>query len=214
MTTFLADYGIVAVFVLMFVDAFFPAASELVMVYGGALASAAVGHELHVFGARASGFWAYLAVVATGVVAYQLGSILGWWIGRRGGRPLLEQHGRWFHLSPGQLDRADRWFDRWDTWAAGVGRITPVARSFISIPAGVFEMPFGQYNVLTFLGNTLWCLVLAAIGWALGTSWHTFDHDFRYVEYLVVVVAMLGAAWLLLRRRRSSTMTTRGDEAR
>ena len=75
--------------------------------------------------------------------------------------PFLERHGRFFHLSPATLDRADRWFERWDDWAVFIGRITPVARSFISIPAGVFEMPFRRYNVFTLLGNALWCIVLA-----------------------------------------------------
>jgi membrane protein DedA with SNARE-associated domain len=213
-TSFLTHYGIVAVFVLMLVDAIFPAASELVMVYGGALASTAVGHELNVLGWHVSGFGAYLAVVLTGIVGYQVGAIGGYEIGRRGGRPLLERRGRWFHLTAERLDRADRWFDRWDTWAAFVGRITPVARSFISIPAGVFEMRFAPYNVLTLAGNGIWCVVLAAIGWALGSSYTRFDHGFRYAEILVVLVVLAGAVWLLLRWRRSSTIAARGDEAR
>ena len=76
------------------------------------------------------------------MLGYQLGAIGGWWIGDRGGRPFLERHGRWLHLTPERLDRAERWFARWDDWAVLVGRVTPLARSFISIPAGVFEMPF------------------------------------------------------------------------
>lgn len=213
-TSFLAHYGIVAIFCLMAIDAVFPAASELTMVYGGALASGALGHELDVFGSHAGGFEAYVAVVVSGLVGYQLGAIAGWAIGDRGGRPLLERRGRWFHLSPEKLDRADRWFARWDQWAVFVGRFTPVARSFISIPAGVFEMPFARYNVLTLAGNALWCFVLAAIGWALGSSYHGFDDAFTYVEVAVVAVALLGAAWWLLRRRKSSTIAVRGDQAR
>lgn len=213
-TSFLAHYGIVAVFVLMTIDAVFPAFSELVMLYGGALASGALAHDVDVFGLHAGGIGAYVAVVLAGVLGYQLGAIVGWLVGSRGGRPYLERRGRWLHLSPERLDRADRWFERWDRWAVLVGRITPVARSFISIPAGVFEMPFPRYNLLTLIGNAVWCLVLAAIGWALGASWHGFDHGFRYAEYLVVAAIVVGAAWLLLRRRRSSTIAVRGDEAR
>jgi membrane protein DedA with SNARE-associated domain len=159
-----------------------------------------------VLGWHATGLSAYLAVVAAGVIGYQLGSILGWWIGDRGGRPFLERRGRWLHLTPERIDRADRWFDRWDDWAVFIGRITPVARSFISIPAGVFEMPFRRYNVLTFLGNALWCLVLAGAGWALGRSYQTFHHDFRYVEIAVVVAIVLSAAYFLVRRRRAATI--------
>ena len=149
MTSWLAHYGVFAIFILMMIDAVFPAASELVMLYGGALASGALTHEVDVLGWQVTGFAAYLAVVLAGVLGYQLGSIGGWWIGNRGGLPFLERHGRWLHLTPERLERAERWFERWDGWAVLVGRLTPVARSFISIPAGVFEMPFGRYNVLT-----------------------------------------------------------------
>ncbi|HEV8102138.1 MAG TPA: hypothetical protein VGP69_00225, partial [Gaiellaceae bacterium] len=114
MTSWLAHYGVLAIFILMFIDAVFPAASELVMLYGGALASGALTHEVDVLGWHVTGFSAYLAVVLAGVLGYQLGAIGGWWIGDRGGRRLLERHGRWFHLTPERIERADRWFDRWD----------------------------------------------------------------------------------------------------
>src|SRR5579884_1650868 len=196
MTSWLVHYGVVAVFCLMLVDAVFPAASELVMLYGGALASGALAHR-------------------AGVVGYQVGAIAGWWVGDRGGRPFLERRGRWFHLTPTQIDRADRWFDRWDTRAVFLGRITPVARSFISIPAGVFAMPFRPYNVWTFLGNSIWCLVLAGVGWGLGTGYTKFHHDFTYVEVAVVVLIVLFVAYLAVRRWLSSTMRAgHADSAR
>ena len=210
MTSWLAHYGVFAVFVLMLIDAVFPAASELVMVYGGALASGALAHRVDVFGWHTTGISAYLAVVVAGVVGYQLGAIAGWWIGDHGGRAFLEQRGRWLHLTPDRLDRADRWFDRWDDWAVFVGRITPVARSFTSIPAGVFEMPFRRYNVLTLLGNALWCVALAGAGWGLGASYTKLHHDFRYVELAVVAGIVLVAAYLVVRSRRTATMG-RGD---
>jgi membrane protein DedA with SNARE-associated domain len=206
MTSWLAHYGVAAVFVLMLIDAVFPAASELVMVYAGALASGALTHEVDVLGWHATGLSAYLAVVLAGVVGYQIGAILGWWIGKRGGRPFLERRGRWFHLTPAKLERAERWFDRWDAWAVLVGRVTPVARSFVSIPAGVFESPFPRYNVLTLIGNSIWCLVLAAAGWALGRNWDTLHHDFRFVEIAVVLAILAAVALWVLRRRRPATM--------
>jgi membrane protein DedA with SNARE-associated domain len=205
-TSWLAHYGVLAIFVLMLIDAVFPAASELVMLYGGALASGALTHEVDVLGRHLTGFSAYLAVVLAGVLGYQLGAIGGWWIGDRGGRPLLERRGRWFHLTPERIERADRWFERWDDQAALVGRLTPVARSFISIPAGVFEMPFRRYNVMTLIGNATWCVVIAGIGWALGASYEQFNHDFRYVELAVILAIVAGAAFLLLRWRRKATM--------
>jgi membrane protein DedA with SNARE-associated domain len=205
-TSWLAHYGVFAVFGLMLVDAVFPAASELVMLYGGALASGALAHRVDVFGWHTTGLVAYLAVVVAGIAGYQVGAIAGWWIGDRGGRSFLERRGRYFHLSPATLDRADRWFDRWDDWAVFVGRITPVARSFISIPAGVFEMPFRRYNALTFLGNALWCVVLAGAGWGLGRSYTKLHHDFRYLEIAVAAGIVLIVAYLFVRGRRAATM--------
>jgi membrane protein DedA with SNARE-associated domain len=213
-TSWLAHYGVVAVFVLMMIDAVFPAASELVMVYAGALASGALAHEVDVLGWHGTGFAAYVAVVAAGVVAYQLGSILGWWIGYRGGRPFVDRYGRFLHLSVDQIDRAERWFGRWRGWAVLVGRMTPVARSFVSIPAGLFETPFARYNLLTLAGNLVWCLALAGAGWALGASWDTFHHDFRWVEYLVVAAIVAALAYLVWRRRRTATLSPREDSAR
>ena len=206
MTSWLAHYGVVAVFLLMLIDAVFPAASELVMLYGGALASGALTHRVDVLGWHGTGLSAYLAVVLAGVAGYQLGAIGGWWLGDHGGRSLLERRGRWLHLTPERIERAERWFERWDDWAAFVGRITPVARSFISIPAGVFEMPFRRYNVLTLLGNAVWCFAIAGIGWGLGSSYERFNHGFKYAEVAVVVVVIAGIAYLLLRRRRKATM--------
>lgn len=211
MTSLLAQYGVLAVFVLMAIDAVFPAASELVMVYAGALASGALVHEVHVLGADLSGFGAFVAVVAAGVLGYQLGAAFGWWVGIRGGRPFLERHGRWFHLSPERLDRAERWFVRYDAWAVLFGRMTPLVRSFVSIPAGVFESPFRRYNVLTLVGNAVWCVFFAGIGWALGSSWDTFHRNFRFVDYLVAAAVVLLAALLVLRLRRRSPDTIRGS---
>jgi membrane protein DedA with SNARE-associated domain len=214
-TSWLAQYGVLAIFVLMFIDAMFPAASEAVMVYGGALASGALTHSVDVLGWHLTGFSAYLAVVLAGIIGYQLGSIVGWWIGDRGGRPFLERRGRLFHLPPERLLKAERWFERWDDEAVLIGRVTPVARSFISIPAGVFEMPFLRYNVLTLIGNAVWCFALAGIGWALGESYASFDHGFRYVEVAVVVGIVAVVAYLVLRRRRRGTIrSSDGDTSR
>ncbi|HZO34286.1 MAG TPA: DedA family protein [Gaiellaceae bacterium] len=208
MTSLLADYGVLTVLVLMAIDAVFPAASELVMVYGGALASGALTHDLHVFGWHTSGAKGYVVVVVAGVIGYQVGAIVGYELGARGGRGLLARRGAWLHLSTERLDRAERWFDRWGTPAVLLGRITPLVRSFVSIPAGVFGVPRGRYNLFTLVGNAVWCMAFAGIGWGLGASWDTFHKDFRFVDYAVVAgVVLLALALLLrLRRRRPATI--------
>jgi membrane protein DedA with SNARE-associated domain len=213
-TAAIGDHGVYAVFLLMLVDAVLPAASELVMVYAGALAAGAFADEhVTLFGERIeSDLWAFVTVVAAGTIGYTLGAVGGWAIGLYGGRPYLERHGRWLHLGPERLQKAERWFDRWDDATALIGRITPVARSFVSIPAGVFRMPLGRYTVLTFIGSTAWCLAFAGIGWAVGSNWETFHHNFHYVDYTVLALLVAGGIWLLIRRRRSSRLARRAAD--
>jgi membrane protein DedA with SNARE-associated domain len=79
--------------------------------------------------------------------------------------------------------------------------VTPVARSFVSIPAGVLEARLPRYTVLTFIGSTLWCIGFAAAGYVLGTRWERFHDSFRYVDYVVGALVVAAAVWLLLRRR-------------
>jgi membrane protein DedA with SNARE-associated domain len=207
-TSQIADHGVYAVFLLMLIDAVFPAASELVMVYAGALAAGAftAADGIDLFGATIpSGGAAYVTMALSGTLGYLIGSIIGWGIGRYGGRPLLERHGRWLHLTPAKLDRAERWFERWDLLAVLVGRVTPVVRSFISIPAGVFEMRLAPYTLLTAVGSAAWAFALAGVGWGLGSSYERFHHGFRYADYVVALAVVAGVAlivWKVVSRRR------------
>lgn len=206
-TDVIGDYGLYAVFGLMLIDAVFPAASEVVMVYAGAVASGAfAGQSITLFGYEfESGLPAYVAVATAGTIGYLIGSIGGWALGDYLGRPWLEHHGRWLHLNAEKLDRAERWFDRWEEWAVFLGRITPVVRSFISIPAGVFRARFGPYVWLTLIGSALWCFAFAGAGWAAGASWEKFHDAFRYVDYVVAVAVVAAAAAVVrhfVKRRR------------
>jgi membrane protein DedA with SNARE-associated domain len=212
-TTAIGDYGLYAVFLLMALDAVFPAASELVMLYAGAIASGAIaGQSVTLFGQEISTpAWAFVAMALSGTIGYTLGSIVGWGIGIYGGRPLLERRGRWFHLGPERLERAERWFERWGDAAVFLGRVTPVVRSFISIPAGVFRMPFTRYTVLTLAGSALWCFALAGIGWAIGSRWHNFHDSFRYVDYVFIGMVVLALGYLVFRWYSSSRLTRRAD---
>jgi membrane protein DedA with SNARE-associated domain len=215
-TSVVGDYGLYAVFVLMLVDAVLPAASELVMVYSGALAAGAfTGQSVTIFGERIeSDLWAFVAMALAGTVGYTIGSVGGWAIGLYGGRPFLERRGRWFHLGHGRLERAEHWFDRWGQAAVFLGRVTPVVRSFISIPAGVFRAALGTYTALTLLGSAIWCFAFAGAGFALGRNWESFHHAFRYADYAVLVAVVALAAWLFLRRRSAKLARRAEDPAR
>ena len=215
-TSFIGNHGVYAVFVLMLIDAVFPAASELVMLYAGALAAGVfAAHRVVLFGGHiSSGFWSFVVMALAGTIGYVVGSLVGWGVGAYAGRPYLERHGRWLHLSPAKLDRAESWFDRWGTWAVFLGRITPVVRSFVSIPAGVFRWPLAPYTALTALGSAIWCFALAGVGWGLGKSYERFHHDFRFVDYAIVVLAIAAVALIAVRVRSHRLARRAQDPAR
>ena len=213
-TSQVASHGAYAVFLLMAIDAVFPAASELVMLYAGAVAAGvlASAHHVSLFGAKIGfGFGAFVVMALAGTLGYFVGSLVGWWIGRYGGRPLLERRGRWFHLTPAKLDRAERWFARWGNVGVLIGRLAPVVRSFVSIPAGAFEMPLGAYSFYTLVGSAIWAFAIAGAGYGLGTSYESFNHGFRYAEYAVVAGVLLGAAYLVYRWSKAARVSRRAD---
>ena len=217
-TSVIGDYGLYAVFLLMLIDALLPAASELVMVYAGALAAGAIaGQTVTLLGVEIeSTGWAYVAIAMAGVLGYTLGSVLGWTIGKVGGRPFLERHGRWVHVTPERLGRAEAWFDRYGDAAVLISRVVPVVRSFISIPAGVIGMPLGRFTVLSFLGTIPWCFGLAGVGLALGSGWERFHEGWRYADYLVIALLALAALAIVVRtvqrraRKRSLERSAEG----
>jgi membrane protein DedA with SNARE-associated domain len=203
-THWVAAHGAYAIFVVMAIDAVFPAGGELTMVVAGAIAGGALaGDRALLFGHTLStGVQSYVVLALSGTLGYLAGSLVGWLVGRWGGRPLLERHGRWLHLGPDRLERAERWFDRHGGAAVFLGRLTPVVRSFISIPAGALESPLVPYAVLTLAGSAIWCFAFAAAGWALGSNYHAIDRVFTVIEVLVVAAAVAAILGWLLRRRR------------
>lgn len=207
LTGWIGDHGVYAVFALMALDALLPVGGELIMLYAGVLAAGAIGQQ-HVvlFGMTLSdGLEAYVVIALCGALGYLAGSLIGWAIGMVGGRPFVERHGRWLHLPPESLDRAEKWFERHGRSAVFLGRITPVVRSFISIPAGVLEFPIAPYVLFSMLGSLIWCFAFAGAGWAVSGSWETFHNNFRYADYAVVAAILVIAtvwAWRSTRRRR------------
>jgi membrane protein DedA with SNARE-associated domain len=212
-TTFVGDHGLYAIFILMLVAAVFPTASELVMLYAGALASGAFasahvtafGHEID------TPAWAFLAVAVTGVVANTLGAVGGWAIGAFGGRPFIERHGRSLHVSAAKLDRAERNFEDRGALAVPVGFALPLVRSFVAIPAGIMRIELRRFVPLALIGNAVFCFVVAGIGWAVGKSYERIHGDLRFVDAAVVAALVLAAlAYFILRRRRRSSTLARG----
>src|SRR5207248_4887607 len=142
-TSLIGDHGLYAVFGLMVIAAVLPAASELTMLYAGALAAgafagnhvSAFGHDLHSHAA------AYVAIAVAGILGNVVGAGAGWAIGRYA-EVGLERRGRFLHVTPARLERAERWFGRFGAVAVPGGFVTPGIRSFVAIPAGIGQMPF------------------------------------------------------------------------
>ena len=163
------------------------------MLFAGALAAGAItGHPAS----------SLVAAVLAGTLGYLTGSLAGWALGRAGGRPFIERHGRWLHLGPQRLRRAERWFGRYGSAFILFGRLTPLVRSFVSIPAGALGYPFPRYVGLTTVASLVWCASFGIAGHALGTHWDSVHHAFRYADYAAVVL-LAAAATLAVRSRRS-----------
>jgi membrane protein DedA with SNARE-associated domain len=210
LTDAVTNHGIGAVFLLMAVDAVLPVGGELIMVVAGAIAAGAIAGEPGLLGHQlGTGMPTYLALAMSGTLGYLAGSWGGWLLGRRGGRELLGRHGPLIHLGPANVAKAEAWFDRHGARAVFFGRLTPLVRSFISIPAGVCGEPLGRYLVLTGLGSAIWCFGFAGIGWALGSSYRSADHVTHVLEVLLILVA-IGGAVLWWRRTRSARSTAQG----
>ncbi len=162
-----------------------PLPSEVTMPFSGALCGMAVAQSQT---PPMQPFNLHLVALA-GAVGCAVGSALAYWVGAVGGRPFVEHRMR-FLVRKRDLDRADRWFQRWGGWAVFVSRLLPVVRTFISLPAGISRMRFGPFIVLSFVGSVPWCYLLAYIGMALGERWDSLK------AYFHKAVVALFAFWL------------------
>ena len=200
LTSLIGDHGVYAVFLLMIVAAVLPAASELTMLYAGAVAAGAFA-TAHVvlFGnqIRSHG-GAYVVMAVAGLLGNLVGAAGGWAIGRYA-EVWLERHGRFLHVTPERLERARRWFDRFGGVAVPVGFMTPGIRSFVAIPAGIGRVPFVRFLVLAALGCALFCFGLAAVGWGVGSN---YDSVRKYLDYAVIAAVAVGVLYLIFRLSR------------
>jgi membrane protein DedA with SNARE-associated domain len=140
-----------------------------------------------------------LATVAS--LASNLGSIPAYWVGARGGRPMVERYGSYLLLSRRDLDMVDRFFAHYGSIAVLIGRMLPIVRTFIAFPAGVAKMNQLRFHIYTFIGSWPWCYVLAYIGMKLGAQWNTnpqFKDIFNRFHHAVELVIILAAIWFVI----------------
>ena len=197
MNNFLANWGYLAIFALTVLEsACVPIPSEVTLGLGGALASGAVISGVH-------GDLNLGLVILVGTAGSVLGSLLAYVVGRTGGRRLVDRYGRYVLLSGRDLDRAESWFRRRGDWVVLVGRVVPVIRTFISLPAGLTEMNVGKFLAFTAIGVAAWVSLLSSIGYALGTQWQSVTKDFSYASYVVGAVVVVLIATFVIHRYRA-----------
>jgi membrane protein DedA with SNARE-associated domain len=196
MQHFIATYGYLAVFVLMAAEsACVPVPSELIMLFGGALASGAIK------GAHPD----LTLVIVAGTLGNVAGSYVAWIVGRYAGQATLHRWGRYVWLRDEDIDRATRWFERYGAAAVFFGRMLPVVRTFISLPAGIANMRPVRFGLYTLAGCIPWTAALGIAGYAVGRNWQRIADDFHGPTYVVagiVAVAVLVGVVVFVRRRR------------
>ena len=199
---FVRDAGLPGIFALMAISsACIPIPSEIVMLFAGfAVADpsqSASHHHLTMVG-----------IVLAGLLGTMLGSWVAYAVGRGGRLELFERHGHKVHMGPSQIDRADRWFQRYGEPAVLFGRVIPVVRAFVSLPAGIARMPFWRFTVFSLIGAVPWVLGLAIAGHALGGDWKSARKGFEYVDYAIVALVVIGVVYAVVRRRRGRAPAT------
>ena len=193
--SFLESWGYLALVVLTFAEAAcIPIPSEITLGFAGYLA---YEHKLEI-----------VLVILLATLGELAGSFVGWGIGRYGGRPLIDRLGKYVLLTKTDLDRAHRWFERRGEPAVVLGRVLPIIRTFISLPAGVAEMSPVRFGIATAGGSLVWCAALSIAGYELGSKWHELTKGFSDAGYLlaalavVAIAAFIGHRYLAVRRER------------
>jgi membrane protein DedA with SNARE-associated domain len=189
----LSTWGYLALFGIVLVSAVgIPVGSEIATGYAGALASGQLttSHDHLSLG----------AVILVATAGELVGSMIGYSVGRFGGRPLVDRVGRYVLLSHRDLDRAEAWFARRGETFVLFGRFIPLLRSFVSVAAGLGEMAVGRFVAFTVIGCAVWCGALASIGYSLGASWHHVISVFSDAGYVLAALFVVAVAALLLHR--------------
>ena len=177
-----------------------PLPSEIIMPFAGYVVY--LGHM--------NLWWAATA----GAIGCNAGSVLAYWIGAKGGRPLVERYGRWVLMSHQDLDRMTHFFNKYGSITVFIARLLPVVRTFIAFPAGIAKMPQLRFHIYTFVGSWPWCLGLAYAGMKLGQSWDDprspFHEIFHRFHTAIVVLLLAGIVWFVwshLRRMKQADAT-------
>lgn len=167
-----------------------PLPSEIIMPFSGFLVAQGV-------------FNLYLAGLA-GALGCAVGSVISYWFGAWGGRPLVEKYGKYILISHHDLDIADRWFQKHGESTVFFARLLPVVRTFISFPAGISRMNFTRFVIYSFLGSLPWTLALAYVGQKLGDNWEEIRGWFHGLDWFILGVIIIGILWWIWRHLKNT----------
>ena len=126
-----------------------------------------------------------IGITIVGAFGNFIGSLIAYFVGLKGGRPLLEKYGKYLLITHSKLELADRWFSRYGGEAVLISRLLPIIRTFISLPAGIAHMDLKKFTVYTFIGSLPWAFVLGYIGIQLGPNWEIIQRYFHVLDILV-----------------------------
>ena len=191
------------VFLMAVESAAIPFPSELIMPLAGWLLIQAKGGSV---------WWVLLAGFYGGL-GNLLGSWVAYWVSMKGGRPLLLKYGKYVLMSKDEVDKAETWFNKYGEWAVFIGRLLPVVRTFISIPAGLARMNLWRFSLYTFAGSFIWSLGLAYGGFLLGENWEDLRAVMRPFDIPILLILAAGAIWLLVHRIKSIRAQNRTYDA-
>jgi membrane protein DedA with SNARE-associated domain len=204
---FVRDAGLPGIFALMALSsACIPIPSEAVMLFAGfAVADPTQSGSSH--------HMTMTGIVLAGLLGTMVGSWLAYAVGRGGRLELFERHGAKLHMGPAQIERADRFFQRYGEPTVLFGRMVPLVRAFVSLPAGISRMPLGRFTIFSLIGTIPWVLALALAGHALGSDWTSVRKGFEYADYVIAALVVVGIVYAVVRRRsRPSTPTPEDSE--
>ncbi|MGH9650570.1 MAG: DedA family protein, partial [Terriglobales bacterium] len=166
-----------------------PLPSEVIMPFSGYLVS--------------TGRFDLMWVAVAGAFGCNAGSLVAYYVGSWGGRPLVEKYGRYVLITRHDLEMADRFFARYGDWAVFIARLLPVIRTFIALPAGIARMNVLRFHIFTFLGSLPWCYALAYAGFKLGSRWTDLRQYFHRFDTAIGIVIIAGAVWFIHNRWRN-----------
>lgn len=195
-TAVMEDYGYVGIFFLILIENIFPPIpSEIVLTVGGYMTTAT---ELSVSGVVIA---STAGSVAGAVILYYIGR----WLSVERLEGLVDKYGKWLRIKKADLYKADSWFDRYGMWAVFFGRLVPVVRSLISVPAGMSGMKVKMFLLFTIAGTLIWNTILVVLGAAVGENREVLLHQLEIYSnavYILLAAGAVGGIWYFIRKRR------------